>query len=472
MTAAARNPRVSEPLAVAGRNVLVVGAARSGLAAARLLVRLGARVTVADAKPPNELPVAELEAIGARLVAPCTRLAEVPAEPELAVLSPGVPPHAPIAQDLQAAGVPTVGELELAWQFCPARVVAVTGTNGKGTTCRLCAEMLRAAGVPVELVGNIGRPLAECALDLTDRHVAVVEVSSFQLATTRTFAPHVAALLNIAPDHLDWHGTAEAYAAAKRRIFENQRADDLAVVVIDDPGAAALVPAVRCRLARVSLREPAEVAYDDGRIILSLNGRSSIAAPALAAWPTHFLVDALVAAAAAAAVGASADAIAAAIAAYRHPDHLLQPVATVGGIDFIDDSKATNVLSAVADLCALAARQPVVVITGGKDKGIPLEPWIEALASTAKSVVAIGETAAAIAAGLGSKARRAADLDEAVEMAASLARPGEAVALIPAASSFDMFADYADRGEKFAAAVRRFATKHATDQAPQRGMQQ
>ncbi|MBC7287621.1 MAG: UDP-N-acetylmuramoyl-L-alanine--D-glutamate ligase [Armatimonadetes bacterium] len=450
------NPRVAEPVAVEGRSVVVVGAGRSGLGAAKLLTALGASVVVVDSRPAEEIEHAEeLRQLGAELVGGCRHLPSLPGI-RLAVVSPGVPPHAPIIEDIRRHGIPTVGELEVAWQFCPARVIAITGTNGKGTTCRLCTNMLAASGIPVELAGNIGRPLSDCVSALTSEHVVVVEVSSFQLAGCSTFAPHVACLLNIAVDHLDWHATFEDYRAAKRRIFANQRPEDIAIIVVDDPGAASVVPDVRAQLAKVSLGGGGDVYYSYGRIYLSLPfGRSCVEAPELGQWPPHLLTDALVAAAAACSAGATSDAVARAIAAYEQPPHLMQHIADLGAVRFIDDSKATNVAAAVADLRGLAACGRVIVITGGKDKGIDLRPWAQALEEMAAGVVLIGETGQQLA-GLirGHSPQRAASMEEAVGMAYSMARPGDIVALVPAASSFDMFTDYADRGEKFAQAVR------------------
>jgi UDP-N-acetylmuramoylalanine--D-glutamate ligase len=461
VTPPAPNPRVPQPVQVQGREVLVVGAARSGLAAARLLCRLGAQVTLADAKPANQLAEAraEVERLGARLAPQVVDLSSLP-RPELAVLSPGVPPSAPIYQDLQRHGVPVLGELELAWQFCPATVIAVAGTNGKGTTCRLAAAMCEGAGLPTALAGNIGQPLAAIVDRLSPAHVVVLEVSSFQLMSTVTFAPHVAAVLNITPDHLDWHRDWEEYVAAKRRIFACQRPEDLALVVIDDPGAAALQEAVRCQLARVSLTQAAEVGWEDGSVVLRLPGRpcQTIAVPELGEWALGHRLDALVAAAAACFVGATGDAVRTAVAAYHHPPHLLTVVAEHGGVRYVDDSKATNVAAAVGDLAQLAARSPVVVITGGQDKGADLTPWAQALRQQAKAVVTIGQTGPKLAAMLaGRPVSSAASMQEAVREASRWAEPGDTVALIPAASSFDMFADYAERGEQFAAAVAKLA---------------
>ncbi len=449
------NPR-AQPPELAGRSILVVGAARSGLGAARLLSKAGARVTVVDCKPRSEIAAArDFEALGARLVDQCDDVAGL-GDFDLAVVSPGVPLRAPVMQSLGRCGIDWVSELELGWWFWPGPVAAVTGTNGKGTCCRLLFAMLKHAGVDCSLAGNIGTPLSACAADGPQPGtVAVVEVSSFQLAGCRQFAPQAAVLLNISADHLDWHESMEEYIECKRRIFANQRPDDLAVVVIDDELAARQVDAVRARLVRVSARDGADVVARGDKIRIRRPG-GAVEIPIEAPLPAHLLIDAAAAAAVALDFGASPAAVKRAIEAYKLPEHLLEPVAAIGGVGFVNDSKATNVSAAVADLSALAERGPVVVITGGKDKGADLSQWAEALRENAAGVVLIGETARKLA-DMVEGAVIARSLDEAVAEAYRMAAGRGCVALIPAASSFDMFRDYADRGEQFKRAVRRLA---------------
>ncbi|MCD6351497.1 MAG: UDP-N-acetylmuramoyl-L-alanine--D-glutamate ligase [Armatimonadetes bacterium] len=451
------NPRVAEPLQVEGKHVLVVGAGRSGLAVTKVLCRLGAQVLLSDRRPIEDLAdeAEQAASFGAELVGSVEDLVGLPT-PDLAVVSPGVPPAAPIMASLRQRGVPVVGELELAWQFCPAQVIAVTGTNGKGTTCRLTHAMLTRAGLQTCLAGNIGRPLTDCLEELTPQHLVVLEVSSFQLATTQTFAPQAAAVLNVRPDHLDWHQDLDDYFAAKQRIFTHQQPEDLAVLVIDDPAAARMAGAVKARLARVSLRQEVEVTWDGRGVRVALPGGEPVvlSVSELAEWGEYHRLDAMVAACLAVEFGAGEQAVREAIVAYEPPEHLMEEVGVVGGVHYINDSKATNPDSAVADLQHLRRRGPVVVISGGKDKGVDLSVWGRALVSEARAVVLIGETARALAqmtTALGP--RLASSMDEAVAVAAELAEPGDQVALIPATSSFDMFADYADRGRRFAEAV-------------------
>ena len=451
------NPRVARPVELAGRQVLVVGAGLSGVAAAWLAAIGGAQVALVDNRPYAQLSeeAKALTGMGVLVLGETESLGAAPS-PDLAVVSPGVKPTAPIVEELRGRGVEVLGEIELAWQFCPAKVAAVTGTNGKGTTCRLMAAMIEAAGLPVALAGNIGRPLSACLFELTPEHAVVLEVSSFQLMTTRAFAPQVAAVLNLTPDHLDWHRDLEEYRWAKEQILARQWPGDLAVLVMDDPGAAAMEEAVAARLARVSVVQDAEVRWREGSIVVTLPGRKArkIGAAAIEEWGPYHKLDAMVAAAGAIEMGADEAAIEQALREYTNPEHLMSEVAVAGGVRYVDDSKATNVAAAVADLEHLTRQGPVVVISGGKDKGTDLTAWAEAMDRKAKAVVLIGETAGKLAGLMKRKAERVGGMVEAVRMATEMAEAGDMVAMVPAASSFDMFAGQAERGEKFAEAAR------------------
>jgi UDP-N-acetylmuramoylalanine--D-glutamate ligase len=438
--------------------VTVVGLARSGVAASRLLRALGARVTGTDARPAAALsPEAlALGAEGVRLVVG-GHPPEAFADAELVVVSPGVPADHPALGACRARGVPVVGELELAYRAMTAAFVAITGTNGKTTTTALAGALLAESGRPVLVGGNIGRPLAGEALAFPGEGWVVAEVSSFQLETTETFRPCVAAVLNVTPDHLDRHGSLAAYTEAKARIFRCQEPSDWAVLNRDDPGAAALTPRVRARLLWFSRRGAvAEGAHvRDGWVVLRLDGEERPVCPVaeIRLRGDHNLENVLAATACAGALGVPAERLRGAIGAFRAVRHRLEWVRDRGGVAFYNDSKGTNV---DATLRALAAfREPVVLIAGGRDKGQRFDALAEAARGRVRAVVLIGEGRATLGPVLRAVApvEEADSMAEAVRRAAALARPGDVVLLSPACASFDMFRDYEHRGEVFVAEV-------------------
>lgn len=416
------------PLPARGATVLVAGLARSGEAAALALARRGLRVIGADAN--TGLETGRLRAAGVEvLLGAATERAPL-ADVQLLVKSPGVPDEAALVAAARARAVPVWSEVELGARLVAQPTVGITGTNGKTTTTALAGAILAAAGRPAALAGNVGRPL--CALDgaLEPGTAVVCELSSFQLEDIETLRPHVAVLLNLTPDHLDRHGSLERYRAAKLRIFENQGPDDVAVL----PRGFGPVPG---RARRVEFA----------------------AADTLPAEPRipgeHNRENAAAAAAAARALGVADAAIADALRAFPGVPHRLEPVREVRGVAFVNDSKATNPESAQRGL--LAYPPGLRVILGGSRKGTPFD----ALARTARDrgvagAYLIGETAAELAAALaaaGVPAVRCGDLDAAVARAFADARPGETILLSPACASFDQFADYERRGERFRAIV-------------------
>jgi UDP-N-acetylmuramoylalanine--D-glutamate ligase len=444
--------------ALRGRRVAVVGLARSGLAACRLLLALGARVTATDAQPAERLDPAARALAGAGVTLRLgSQAPETLAGAECVVVSPGVPADHPALQACRARGVPVLGELELAWRATAADFVAVTGTNGKTTTTALVGALLAGGPRPVLVGGNIGRPLSADALACPPEALVVAEVSSFQLETAEAFRPRVAALLNLTPDHLDRHGTPEAYAAAKARIFRRQTAEDWAVVNADDPGALALARGVRSRLLRFRRGGPVEEGsyVRDGWVTLRLDGAERPVCPVAEIFlrGAHNLENVLAATACAAAAGAPAEGLRAAIRAFRGVAHRIEWVRDRNGVAFYNDSKGTNV---DATLKALAAfPEPVVLIAGGRDKGQRFEALAAAAAGRVKAAVLIGEGRATLGPPLRAVTRveEAASLEEAVRRAAALAAPGDVVLLSPACASFDMFRDYEHRGEAFRQAV-------------------
>jgi len=449
------------PEELAGRDALVVGLARSGVAAARLLLERGARVTACDARPAAELPeAADLAALGVRLLLAAPSLPPLEGA-ALVVVSPGVPWDRPELVAARRSGVAVVAELELGFRCLQGTVLAVTGTKGKSTTAAALGAMLREAGDPdVRVGGNIGAALTGMVAGSTGRTRFVLEASSFQLEGTQLFQPRVALLLNLSPDHLDRHGDMGRYAAAKARIFANQRPTDWAVVNGDDPGVLALARAARARLLTFSTQAPPEgdgawFTADEARLRRDgaeerLFSRGAIRLPG-----PHLAADLLAAGAAARLMGAPSAALERAVAGFAGSPHVLELVAELDGVAYYDDSKATNVAAARASLEALG--RPVVAILGGRSKGGDFRLLRAPLEREGRAAVLIGEAAPLLAAALEGAVplRRAAGLEEAVSLAREAARPGDAVVLAPACASFDMFRDYAARGQAFQEIVRR-----------------
>jgi len=455
---------------VEGRRVVVVGAARSGVAAAELLAGRGARVTLADLKP--DLP--EVERLRGAGIA--TALGPHDAglfrSADLIVLSPGVPLRQPALARARRAKVPIVGELELASRLLRGRIVAITVTKGKSTTTTLVGRMLNAAGFDAPVAGNIGSPLAAEVDRSTDATVHVVEVSSFQLESTSTFHPWIAALLNLSADHLDRHASLREYAAAKGRIFANQGAGDWAVVNADDAPAMrlarrrALAPRRLFALDR-ALDEGTVVS--EGWIVWRAAGRAEtplLPVSDVRLLGRHLLSDVLAASTIALLAGAGPDAIRAGVSGFAGLEHALEPVATVNGVRFVNDSKATNVESAKRAIESF--ERGVVPILGGRYKGGDFRDLRPALAARGAAAVAIGEAQAIVREALAGVVPviDARSMAEAVNAALGAAPPGGVVVLAPGCSSFDMFRDYAERGRVFKQEVLGLAVAHGGRREP------
>jgi len=439
---------------LAGRRVVVVGLARSGVAAARLLHAAGARVTASDAKPLDALgPEArDLAALGIRLHAGAT--APAVEDADLVVVSPGVPLDGPQVAPALARGVPVVGELELAWRAMEAEVLAITGTNGKTTTTALTGALLGEQGRPVLVAGNIGTPLAASALTFPADGLAVCEVSSFQLETIDTFHPRVAAVLNVTPDHLDRHRTLQAYADAKARVFANQTPADCAVLNADDPGSRALAPRTRARVVWFSRREPLEhgVYVGDGWVVARLNGHAERICPVSEIFlrGAHNVENVLAAVACALWAGLAPESIRRGVARFRGVAHRIELVRDLRGVRYYNDSKGTNVASTVKALESF--EEPIVLIAGGVGKGQDFAPLAGAARGRVVHGVVIGQDGPAIGAALemaGIPVTAAASLEAALHAARGVARPGDVVLLSPACASFDMFRNYEHRGDVF-----------------------
>ena len=439
---------------VRGLRVLVVGAARSGLAAAELLVARGAAVTLTDraATIPGE---DRLRAIGVTLDLGGHDAALFTGA-ELIVTSPGVPPElAPLAA-ARTAGVPVIGELELASRWLAGKVIAITGTKGKSTTTTLVGRMLDASGLRALVGGNIGVPLSAQVEASTPETWHVVEASSFQLETTDTFHPAIAALLNLSADHLDRHPDEASYAAAKARIFANQTAADWKVLNADQPETLALAEGTAAREVRYSSTRTldAGVSVRDGVVrYRGANGEVPLAPLAAVRLPGRHMTSNVVAACAISHLaGATPSGMTAALESFTGLEHVLEFVRELDGVRYVNDSKATNIDAAGR---AIESFDDVVVIVGGKYKGGRFEDLAGPLTGRGRGVVAIGEARPLVRAALGDAVPfvEAASMDDAVARARELARPGSVVLLAPACSSFDMFSDYAARGRAFKAAV-------------------
>lgn len=461
----------------AGRKVAILGLGKSGVALARALHRLGARVLVSDARPAADLTPAlgELEGLPVEIETGGHGERTLQGR-DLVVLSPGVSVHHPLVQEALARGLPVLGEVEIAFRLCRAPVAAVTGTNGKSTTATLLHQCLTPRSV---LAGNIGNPLVGEVEGVPEDHWVVAEISSFQLETVHTFHPRVAVLTNITLDHLDRHPDMDEYFAAKARLFALQTPQDAAVISADDalacrmadlleagrlpawlPGFPAPPGPPRPEILRFSVRGPVERGawLEEGQVRF----RRSRKVETLFEWDfpnlpgEHNQANALAAVAAARWMGASPRAIRQALAGHRRLHHRLEEVGVVAGVRFVDDSKATNPASVEAALTAF--HEPLILLAGGKDKGTDFTALGRAIARRVRHLVLMGEAAprleeAARRAGM-SSIRRCASLEEAVRTCLDLARPGDVVLLSPACASFDMFRSAEDRGEQFAAQVR------------------
>ncbi|HKB12106.1 MAG TPA: UDP-N-acetylmuramoyl-L-alanine--D-glutamate ligase [Vicinamibacterales bacterium] len=431
--------------------VTVAGAARSGVAAAELLARRGARVTLSDIAA-QIADADRLRALGVSLETG-GHVAETFTSADLVVLSPGVAPDIPVLRAARDRGVPVIGEIELAWRWLLGRVIAITGTKGKSTTTALTGRMLEAAGFKVTVGGNIGAPLSAQVAESTPDTLHVVETSSFQLEQIDTFRPWISVMLNFSPDHLDRHPTVEAYGDAKARIFENQLSTDFAVINADDPAVLELARRGRAE-KRYFARSGAIVdgtVVDAGWIVDLQHGAESRLVPldAIHLLGPHLVNDVMAAATVGTIAGASPTAMTSAVDGFRGLEHAMELVAEVQGVRFVNDSKATNVESALRAIESF--ERGLVPIIGGRFKGGDLGLLREPLKARAKAVVAIGESRPLVREAFTGvvPVHEADTFEAAIARAFELARPSGVVLLAPACASFDMFRDYAERGRKF-----------------------
>jgi UDP-N-acetylmuramoylalanine--D-glutamate ligase len=427
------------------QNVAVLGAGLSGTAAALLLKAEGASVTVLDSAEEQNLLKSTLDNLreqGVQIISGPAAEADTTAY-DFVVLSPGIDPLSPLAQNFSERKIEIIGELELGWRSCQLPVIAVTGTNGKTTTTELLAQMLNACGQRTIACGNIGKPLCEVVRRQKDFDVLTVEVSSFQLETIQTFRPSVALWLNFAPDHLDRYRSVWEYREAKLRIFENQTADDVAVI-----NAVENLRNLRAHKITFSAYiDRADFRLAEGSIVYANEVVLRLADTKLRG--SHNIENLMATLAAGRARGLSFAQMVPALSSYEPRPHRCEFVRRVADVEYVNDSKATN-LDAVEK--ALAAQsKPVVLIAGGKDKGFNFEPLRALVKEKVKSVVLIGEMANRIARDWEGAApcQMAHSLADAVERAHAAASPGDVVLFSPGTSSFDMFKSYADRGDQF-----------------------
>jgi len=442
---------------VRGRSVVVLGAARSGVAAAELLVRRGARVTLSEARTSFDA-MDRLRDAGVQLETGGHTLSTLRGA-DLIVASPGVPLEQPAVEAARRAGVEIIGELELASRWLRGRVIAVTGTKGKSTTTTLIGRMLEADGRPVLVGGNIGVPLSAQVDASTPDTVHVVEASSFQLETTTTFKPWIALWLNLADDHLDRHPDMASYAAAKARVLANQDAGDMAVLNADDPVVVAQSATTAAQ--RVWFSPSGRISEGfvvDGAWIVrrTATGREPLVPTAAVELAGRHMLDNVTAAVAVCSVaGVTTAAMTQALRGFRGLEHVMEPAGQIGGVRFVNDSKATNVEAARRSIESFP--HGVVAIIGGRFKGGQLQDLAPALRAHGKAVIAIGDAAPLVVEALGSvvPVTVAGSIREAVDGAYQQALPDGVVLLAPACASFDWFRDYADRGRAFKAEVER-----------------
>jgi UDP-N-acetylmuramoylalanine--D-glutamate ligase len=451
---------------LAGRRTLVLGLARSGVAATRFLADAGAEVTVYDRRPREALAEA-VEALGDRMVrlalaAPPADVRAALAEADLVVTSPSISIRFPTTDDwlrqaltdAAAAGTPIVSEVDLFLRLTRARVLAVTGTKGKTTTASLAAAVLAAARVPHALGGNIGVPLIERADELGPETWAVLELSELQLPTISRGAD-IAVYTNVLADHLDRHGSVEAYRAVKQRLAELSAADGVLVLNRDDPGCEAVagaLPGARVHWYGLEARPGADAWVEDGWVVVG--GERVMRRADVPLRGDHLLRDVLAAAVAARLAGAGTDAVAAGVRGFGGVPHRLESIGVRAGIEYVNDSQATIPVAALAALAAFGDRG-LVVIAGGQGKGLEYGELAGAIAGRCRAAVLIGSTADELERRLAGRipVHRASSMVEAVGAATAAARPGDVVLLAPAAASFDMFIDYAARGDAFREAV-------------------
>jgi UDP-N-acetylmuramoylalanine--D-glutamate ligase len=446
-------------LELKNKRVTVIGAGRSGLAAARLLKVLGAKVLISEKRVADGSEQKQLDQLG--LSYEFGGNSDKAAASDLVVVSPGVRMDIPVLESARKSGVPVIGEIELAYQCTKSSIIGITGTNGKSTTTSMLGRILEAAGLAVRVGGNLapGRPICDLASEVTENGYIVAEISTFQLESIREFRPYIGVVTNITPDHLDRHSDFESYARLKARLLANQTASDYAVLNADDPNVKTFCNTLRSQKIFFSRIQPVERgAFLDGTdLIISGRGKRIpvMKSSELKVPGNHNIENALAAISAALALGVPPEAMASALSSFQGVPHRLEEVAQIDGIRYINNSMCTNQAAGISSLRAFS--QPLVVIAGGKEKNVDLSEFLKEISLRAKASVLIGENRSRLARELTALGARnviqAADMRSAVLLAREQARQGEVVILAPGAASFDMFRDFEDRGDQFKKAV-------------------
>jgi UDP-N-acetylmuramoylalanine--D-glutamate ligase len=438
---------------LAGKRLLVVGLARTGIVTSLFAAGYGAAVTATDEKSEAELSEtpARLRAAGVKLELGGHKAATF-LDQDLIVVSPGVPTKLPALEEARSHGIPVWSEIELAWRFLRGKLVAITGSNGKTTTTSLAAHILKTASIPTLMGGNIGTPLLALVETSSDSTVTVAEISSFQLETIEKFRPEIGVLLNLTPDHLDRHESFDHYAAAKMRMFENQLERDSAVLNADDPEITKRMPAKPHIYWFSRQKRVATGAFvRDNQVFFRHEGAETplVRRDEISLRGEHNLENVLAACTAAYLAGADPGSIATGVKTFKGVEHRLEFVAEVGGVAFYNDSKATNVDATLKALEAFPG--PLIVILGGKDKGSDYSVLREPLRQHARLALLIGAAAEKIASHVGSAVslEHAGTMERAITSAVQHALPGDTVLLAPACASFDQFENYEHRGRMF-----------------------
>lgn len=444
------------------KKVLVSGVAKSGISAAYLLKKLGANVTIQDAKTEDKLGdvVTELKNNGITLFLGANP-DDIIEDMDILVMSPGVPTDLPFVNKARENNIPVIGEIELAYMFCKSPIIGITGTNGKTTTTTLVGDICKAYYNNTFVVGNIGNPFADITLDTTNDGAVVAELSSFQLETIKEFTPKVSAVLNITPDHLNRHHTLENYIAAKERVFENQTADDYCILNYNDETTKAMANKTKAKVIFFSLNNSLEegIYSDDKSIYIKTLGydQKVVDIDELKILGGHNVENAMAAIGCSIALGVPMDIVVKVLKAFTAVEHRIEYVTTVNDIEFYNDSKGTNPDASIKAVEAM--KRPICIIAGGYDKGSDFTEWIDTFKGRVKFVAVIGAVKDKIVDTLNkadfTNYKTADTFEEAIDLCYENAEKGDCVLLSPACASWDMFKSYEQRGEIFKDYVRK-----------------